>query len=112
MGSPRVEQLAGFRAEHDIGSSTTTSEVDWNDGPKQKIDLDNGATLTFVAPSGVGNLVLRVVQDASNNITWPATVLWPGGTAPTITAGAASVDLFAFYFDGTDYHASFGQDYS
>ena len=46
--------------------------------------------------------VTWVVGDSSaRTITWPTTVDWPGGTAPTLTATSGGVDVFVFFtFDG------------
>ena len=43
----------------------------------------------------VYNLTLYIVQDATGGrtILWPATIRWPGGTAPTLTAAANKTDV-------------------
>jgi hypothetical protein len=53
-------------------------------------------------------LTLKLVQDAggTNTVTWPATVKWASGTAPTLTAAGDAVDLIALHFDGTNYYGS------
>jgi len=50
--------------------------------------------------------MFKLIQDAtgSRTVTWPAAVLWPGGTAPTLSTGANAVDLVALYYDGTNYY--------
>ena len=35
-------------------------------------------------------------------MTWPATVLWSGGTAPTLTATNGKVDVITFVYDETN----------
>ena len=72
------------------------------------IDLDTGnnfstamagaVTYTFsnAATSGtVSSFTLKVVNNGSA-ITWPASVDWPAGTAPTLSASGAT-DVFVFY---------------
>jgi len=57
---------------------------------------------------------LLLLQDAtgSRTATWPASVKWPAGTAPTITATASKGDKFVFVGDGTYWWGSnAGQNY-
>jgi hypothetical protein len=50
--------------------------------------------------------MLKLIQDVTGDrtVVWPASVLWPGGTGPTLS-GASATDLISFYFDGTNYYA-------
>jgi hypothetical protein len=101
-------RTANYSAEYDNGSQAGPSyTVDWNNGQKQAITLTgNITTMNLTAPAGVGNFLLRVVQDGtgSRTITWPASVKWPGGTAPTLSTGANAEDIVTFYYNGTDYY--------
>lgn len=62
----------------------------------------NGAiTWTFANPvaSRFASFILLLTNGGSAVQTWPASVKWPGGTAPSLTA--AGVDAIAFVtFDG------------
>lgn len=71
-------------------------------------------TYTFTAPAGPANLSLKLIQDAtgSRTATWPATVKWAGGTAPTLTTTANAEDLITFYYDGTNYYGAWLGDFS
>jgi len=91
--------------EFDDGNSGTADTIDWNKGQKHKSTLTGNVTFTFINPADTCNIILRLVQDAtgSRTVTWPASVKWPAGTAPTLTTTANSVDVVAFYFDGTNY---------
>ncbi len=44
-------------------------------------------------------MVLELAQDGSGGrlVTWPASVVWPGGTTPTLSTAAAAVDIFTFF---------------
>ena len=55
-----------------------------------------------------------MVQDGtgSRTATWPASVKWPSGTAPTLTTTASSVDIVSFYYDGTNYYGQAGLNFS
>ena len=67
------------------------------------LTLTGNCVLTYPAPSGGGQFTLLLKQDAtgSRTVTWPSTVRWAGGTAPTLTATAGKTDVVAFLSDGT-----------
>ena len=67
------------------------------------LTLTGNCLLTYPAPSGGGQFTLLLKQDAtgSRTVTWPSTVRWAGGTAPTITATVGRTDVVAFLSDGT-----------
>ena len=73
-----------YFTQTDDGNSGTADTIDWGAGNKHKSTLTGNVTYTFTAPGGSCNLILVLVQDAtgSRTATWPATVKWPGGTAP------------------------------
>ena len=100
--------------ENDEGNSSTAVTIDWTLGNKAKVTMTGNATLTFTAPAGETNLLLRIVQDAtgSRTITWPAAVLWPAGAAPTLTTTANAIDIVTLYYDGTSYYGGYATDYS
>ena len=103
-----------YFVEFDDGNSGAADTIDFSVANKHKSTLTANCTYTFTAPPGPTNTVLRIVTTGSFTATWPATVKWAGGTAPTITLGAGSpptaTDIIAFYFDGTNYHGSYSQD--
>ena len=106
--SIEVTGEAYFDGEVDNGNSSTADTIDWTAGNKQKSTLTGNCTFTFTAPSGVCNLILKVVQDGtgSRTVTWPSSVKWVSGTAPTLSTSANAIDIVSFYYDGTNY---FGQ---
>ena len=101
-------RTANFSAEYSNGtwSGGATKDVDWSNGQKQTVILGADQTCTFTAPAGVGNFLLRVVQDATGTrtLTWPASVKWPSGTPPALSTGANAEDIVTFYYNGTDYY--------
>lgn len=98
---------AGF-TETDNGNSSTADTIDWRVSNKQKSTMTGNCTYTFTAPTYPCSLVLRLVQDGTGSrlATWPATVKWPSGAAPTLTTTAGATDIIAMYFDGTNYYSS------
>lgn len=103
-----IEGHSYVDSEVDDGNSSTADTIDWTTGNFHKSTLTGNVTYTFTAPSGPTTLVLKLVQDAtgSRTATWPASVKWPGGTAPTLTTDANATDLISFYYDGTNYWGS------
>jgi hypothetical protein len=97
------------------GNSSTAQTIDWSTGNIHTSTLTGNCTYTFTAPSpALGALTLLVAQDAtgSRTVTWPGTVKWSGGTAPTLTTTASKTDVFTFYYDGTNYWgATMGLNY-
>jgi hypothetical protein len=62
----------------------------------------------------VSNLMLKVVQDGSGSRTitsWPGTVRWPGGIAPTLTTTAGAIDIVTCYYDRTNYFCTNSLDF-
>lgn len=112
-GNGAFNQSVYFDAEYDDGNSSTADTIDWRLGNHHKSTLTGNCTYTFTAPAGATTITLKLVQDAtgSRTATWPATVKWPGGTAPTLTTTASAVDFISCYYDGTNYYCSEGLDF-
>jgi len=92
--------------EYSNGNSGATPTVDWGNGQKQVITMTANATFAFTAPLGAGNFLLRLVQDATGSwvATWPGTVKWAAGTAPTLSTAPNAEDIVTFYWNGTNYY--------
>jgi hypothetical protein len=104
------EKSAVFDAEYDTGTGGSAT-ITWDNGNKQKRTLTSNATLTFTAPSGPCNLILKIVNSgASRAITFPASVKWPDSTQPT-ESGAGKTDVYSFYYDGTNYYGAASLNY-
>jgi len=57
--------------------------------------------------------MLTLIQDGTGGrtVTWPATVKWPGGVAPTLTTTANARDKVALDWDGTQYDGQCAKDF-
>ena len=102
-----------FTQQTTTGDGTTT--INWGLGNKFQFTFGaQSDTFTFIAPSNPCNLVLKLIQDGGGSrlATWPATVKWPSNNAPILTTTAAAVDIISFYYDGTNYYAQYGLDFS
>jgi len=95
-----------------VTSSSNATTVNLRDGTNFSHTLTENTTFTYsnsAASGKVSAFTLKIVQDASASgyaVTWPTSVDWPGGTAPTLTATANAVDVFVFYTHdgGTTYY--------
>lgn len=89
---------------NDVGASGTTKTINWNDANVQFVDMTGNCTFTFSNPVSGGTYQLILKQDAtgSRTATWPATVLWPSGTAPTLSTAANSIDIVTFTYSALD----------
>jgi hypothetical protein len=95
-----------------VTSSSNATTVNLRDGTNFSHTLTENTTFTYsnsAASGKVSAFTLKIVQDASASgytVTWPGSVDWPGGTAPTLTATASAVDVFVFYTHdgGTTYY--------
>jgi hypothetical protein len=94
-----------YTAEYDNGNSSTADTIAWANGLHQKSTLTGNCTFTFTPPTGVGTIQLKLIQDAtgSRTVTWPATMIWPAGGAPTLSTVAGDIDIVSIYWDGTNY---------
>jgi len=93
-----------------ITSSSNAATINLRDSDNFTHTLSENVTYTFSNPAASGRVsafTLKVIQDSSaRTITWPGTVDWPGGTAPTLSTGSGNVDVFVFvtYDGGTNYY--------
>jgi hypothetical protein len=103
-----------FDGEFSNGSSGVAATIDWTAAQKQVITLTGNCTFAFTAPLGAGNFLLRLVQDATGGrtATWPAAVKWGGGAAPTLSTAANAVDIASFYWNGSNYYATFTPNFA
>lgn len=98
----------------DNGNCGAADTVSWNAGEIQKSTLTAAAcTLTLTNPIAGRTYVLHVIQDATGGrlVTWPGTVTWKGGAAPTLTATANKTDVCYLRWNGSAYLADCDLNY-
>lgn len=71
-----------------------TVTLDQYRGDDFKVTLGGNRALALTNPTEGQSVLLRIIQDAtgSRTLSYPASVTWPGGTAPTLTTTAGSSD--------------------
>ena len=113
----KIDGAVSEKAATNATISSTTAALDVRDGSVFQLTLASNIT-TFnwsnhAASGHVSSFVMKVIQDGtgSRTIAWPdgtnsVTVRWPGDTAPTLSSGAADVDVFVFFTHdgGTNYY--------
>ncbi len=83
-------------------NSSTTYTIDLTLGNTFKITMTGNCTFTFSNPpvtGTTGSFTLILIQDGTGTrtATWPASVDWAGGTAPTLTTTATTgTDIITF----------------
>lgn len=91
QGQLRVIQQAG------------ASALDWDSSNSLTLTNTGARTITMTNALAGSLMVLRILRGASAaaSWTWPSTVKWIGGTAPTLSTAANKADIITFYYDGT-----------
>jgi hypothetical protein len=103
-----------------IANTGATYTIDLENGNVFNLTLTGDCTYTFSNPPASGSAgAFTLIQNqdgtGSRTVTWPASVEWAGGSAPTITSTASSTDVFTFITtDGgtTWYGFTAGQEFS
>jgi hypothetical protein len=103
-----------------IANTGATYTIDLESGNVFNLTLTGDCTYTFSNPPASGSAgAFTLIQNqdgtGSRTVTWPASVEWAAGSAPTITSTASSTDVFTFITtDGgtTWYGFTGGQDFS
>jgi hypothetical protein len=80
-----------------LGSGSGSRTIDITLGNFVTATATGITTWTFSNPVSSPNacgFILELVNGGSATQTWPATVRWPGGTAPTLTASGTDILVF------------------
>ena len=83
-----------------------TGAIDWNNGNVQQVTLNSNTTFTFTNGVIGGTYIVKAKQGTTGGYTasWPGSVKWPAGTAPTLSPTGGYVDLLSFIYDGTSFY--------
>lgn len=103
-----------------VSSSSNVIELDYDTGNYFYTTLtEDITTVTLSNPPASGSvcsLIWEIIQDSTaRTITWPASVEWSSGNAPTLSTGSGDVDIITLMTrDGGTTWRGFisGQDFS
>ena len=99
-GKAALPTGGGVETLNALGSGSGTRAINLASGNVVSATLTGNVTFTFSgATAGTAcSFGLYLTQDAtgSRTVTWPASVKWAGGTAPTLSTAASSVDILVF----------------
>lgn len=102
-----TKALGGQETVFDHGDTGATETVDPADGNVHLLRLDDDCTITLTAPghSDACAILVRLQQDGTGGwtVTWPGSVEWPDGVAPTLSTDPDAVDFVSLITtdDGT-----------
>ena len=96
---------------------TDAANISWDAESNQVAKVTLTANRTLDNPTNMkdgATYILRVIQDAggTNTLAYGTAYLWPGGTAPTLTATGDAIDIITFVCDGTNMYGVISQDFS
>jgi hypothetical protein len=89
-----------------IGNAGATRTFDLTAGNFFSVTIDQATAFTFSNPPASGDFgcfVMEITNGSAFVITFPASVDWPGGTAPTLTASGVDQLVFTTRDGGTTY---------
>ena len=102
----KLTKLTQTRRNLVTANSGAAYAVDASASDAFRLTLTANCTFTLTNPPPVGQsqeLTLFLIQDGTGSrlVTWPASVKWPGGLAPTLTTFVSKADLIRLItFDG------------
>lgn len=96
---PKIKDYSEALATN--AAAGATPDIDLEVSNNHDVTLDANATFTFSNPpasGSVGSLTLLLRQDGTGGwtTTFPASVDWAGGTAPTLTTTSGALDVLTF----------------
>lgn len=114
--SANTTAISGKQAAHTLGTiaaSGAAQTLDFAVNDSFQVTLTANCTFTLSNPVVGNTYVIVLVQDAtgSRTVTWPGTVKFQGGTAPTLTTTANAIDVVTLFWTGSQYLANFGGDF-
>lgn len=116
-------EMRGYRiVQLQFSIITNSVTIDVNSTSAARVDIEEASAnfnVVLTAPAEGNGYYCELNIDFSQGSTpyqpiWPASVLWPGGTAPTLSAANNAIDVVHVWTrdGGTTWHGSFLLDFS
>jgi hypothetical protein len=93
-----------------VGNSGTSTTLALTTGSVQTVTLNGNCTFTMPSATAGASITLILTQGGTFTATFTS-VLWAGGTAPTITATSNKRDILVFVSDGTNWFGTAAQNF-
>lgn len=95
-------------------NAVAASDIDWAAADYHTKSISANTTFTFSnVPAAVGaGIIVRVTSTGGFTITWPASVIWPDGVAPSLTSTKTHLFMFLTDDGGTTVRGSFSTNYA
>ena len=83
-----------------VSSSGNATAINLENGNSVVTTLTENTTISLSNPTASDDLcqvIIKITQDDAGGaytVTWPASVVWGGGTAPTMSTGNGAVDIY------------------
>lgn len=90
-----------------LGNTGATPTINLESGNFFSATVDQICTFTFSNPVASGDFcgfLLALTNGGAFAVTWPASVNWSGGAAPTLTAAGLDLLVFVTYDGGTNWN--------
>jgi len=100
-GTRRVIMAGQYYSEAEyVPTASGPTYIDWDLGNEFILTLTGPTTIVMSNPVDGGRYAVLLRQDATGGrtVTWPATVAWPRGIAPTLSTTPGYLDLTTFMY--------------
>jgi len=105
-GGTGASSAAGARVNLAIATQTPVgSAINWNLGSSWFEEISANTVYTFSNEADDLAIMVMVASTGAYTVTWPAGILWPGGT-PHVHSGSGFTDAYAFVRNGGITYAS------
>lgn len=106
-----AEKLTG--TPQTVDADIALTDIDCSAGHNVTLNLLSNTEITLSNLPEGDRAILFVSQTGSFAITWADTIMWRGGSSPTITSGAGALDILTvFNHPDLGFIGDFAQDYS
>ena len=98
-----VSTFQGVKETVVTANTGTAYSINIGSGTIQNLTLTGNCVFTFPTATIGEQFTLFLSQDStgSRTVTWPASIRWAGGAAPSLTTTARKTDVLSFIFNGT-----------
>lgn len=111
LTSPTINTPAVTGAYEAWVTDTDGATITFNlaNGNKHRVTLGGNRILALSNVQNGHIFIITLIQDGSGSrtVTWFSTILWSGGSAPTLTTTASKADVFGFVQTSTDNYYGF-----